>query len=68
MKRTIRWALRGGLLAGLALGASACIVEPAYGPGYYPAPAAAVVVTPGYYHYGYYGGYHRYYYGRPYDR
>jgi hypothetical protein len=55
--------LRIGLLAAAALGASACVVDPAYGPGYYGPPAAAVYVGPGpyyygggYYHGGYYGG------------
>jgi hypothetical protein len=45
------------LLAALALSASACVVEPAYGPGYaggyYDRPGA-VYVTPAY---GYYHGY-----------
>ena len=46
--------VRFALLLGLALSASACVVEPAYGPGYYGGPA----------YYG--GGYYHGYYGHPY--
>jgi len=57
MRNSMRNVLRIGLLAVAAFGASACVVDPAYGPGYY-GPPAAVYVGPGYYGGGYYhGGY-----------
>jgi hypothetical protein len=59
MRKSLRNLLRLGLLAAVAAGASACVVDPGYGyygPGYYGAP---VVVEPGpVYYEGYYGGYH----------
>jgi len=64
MRNSMRNFLRIGLLAAAALGASACVVDPAYGPGYYGAPAA-VYVGPAYYGGGYYrgGGYYHGGYG-----
>jgi hypothetical protein len=52
----MRIVLRIGLLAAAAFGASACVVAPAYGPGYYG--PSGVYVAPGPYYYGgyYHGG------------
>jgi hypothetical protein len=69
LKRSpLRLLSRLALLAAIACGASACVVDPGYGygPAYgYGAPAAAVYVSPGPYYDGYYhgGGYHGSYYG-----
>lgn len=66
MRTTLRNLMRAGLLAVVAVAASACVVDPGYGygPGYYYG-GPNVVVAPGpvyygggYYHGYYHGGYH----------
>lgn len=64
MRKFLQNLMRLGLLAAVAVTASACVVDPGYGyygPGYY-GPSVYVAPGPvyyggGYYH-GYYHGYH----------